>query len=72
MQTETIKPLSWYKYEAPKITILWRGKTQPMGRYKTAEEAKQAIYGICQTEEQLKQFSIYTPDAVINYENFKN
>jgi hypothetical protein len=72
MQTETIKPLSWYNYETPKIHILWYGNVQPMGRYKTAEEAKKAIYGICQTEEQVKEFSIYTPDAVINYENFKN
>ena len=42
MQTETIKPLSWYNYETPKIHILWYGNVQPMGRYKTAEEAKKA------------------------------
>ena len=72
MQTENKKPLIFYQYETPKITILWKGNVQPMGRYKKAEDAKAAIYGICQTEEQIKEFSIYTPDSIINYENFKN
>ena len=72
MQTETIKPLSWYKYDTAKITILWKGITQPIGRFKTAEEALNTINSLCLNNTEITQFSIDTPNGVINYEDFKN
>lgn len=72
MKTEQVKQLNWYKYESPKIRILWNGNIQPMGVFKTAEEAAKAIYDISKTEQQVKEFSIQTPDGLIKYEQFKN
>lgn len=64
---EIVKPLSYYKYETPKITISWKGKAQPYGRFKTAEEAFKKIKEVAQTEKERAEFSIVTPDVVLKY-----
>lgn len=71
MKADTNKPLNWYKYETAKITILWKGKKQTSWLFKTAEEALEIIYSITFTDAERKDFSINTPDGLINYEQFK-
>ena len=63
-------PISWYKYETAQVKILWKGKVQPMGFFTSAEEALKVISQHCQTESQLKEYSIYTPNGILNRSNF--
>lgn len=63
---ETAHPLSWYKYETPKVTIQWKGRAQPMGRFKSAEEALQVIKSQVQSVTDLKDYKIVTPDGVLD------
>jgi hypothetical protein len=64
---EIEKPLSYYKYETPKVRIAWKGRIQPLGMFKSAEEAYEVIEersnGIPFERE---EFSIVTPDKVIH------
>jgi len=43
MKTETTVPSSYFSYETPKISILWNGKKQPLGMFKTLDEAVKVI-----------------------------
>ena len=36
-------PIDYYTYETPKITIEWKGKTQPRGFFKSAKDALEEI-----------------------------
>jgi hypothetical protein len=64
---EVEKPLSYYKYETPKVRIAWRGKIQPFGMFKSAEEAMMVIEkksnGI---KSEINEYSIVTPDKTIH------
>lgn len=61
------KPLSYYKYETPKVTIAWMGKVQPLGRFKSAEEAMEVINKQSKgVKSELEKYSIVTPDKVIH------
>ena len=63
------KPMSYYKYETPMVSIYWNGKRQPLGMFKSAEEAyeivkeQRAIYG------DMGSYEIRTPDKVIKLED---
>ena len=65
-KTTEEKPLSYYKYSTKKVMVAWLGKIQPMGMFYSAEEAMQEIKKQAQTEEELKQYSIVTPDKTIH------
>jgi len=65
-----MKPLTYYVYETPKITISWRGKTQPYGRFKSAEDALIFIKNISQTNAELSEYSIVTPDAILKVSDY--
>jgi hypothetical protein len=65
-----MKPLTYYVYETPKITINWRGKTQPYGRFKSAEDALIFIKNISQTNAELSEYSIVTPDAILKVSDY--
>jgi hypothetical protein len=65
------KPMSYYKYETPKVRIYWKGKVQPLGVFKSAEEAYVVIkkqysdtkaYG---THDKMSNYEIHTPDKII-------
>jgi hypothetical protein len=43
MKTEQKVPLSYFTYETPCISILWNGKKQPLGMFKTLDEAIQVV-----------------------------
>ena len=62
---KTIKDfdLAFYSYSYPCITVLWRGKKQPMGVFKTALEALKAIDNLGFGRE---NFQIDTPEKIIN------
>jgi antirestriction protein len=64
---EVEKPLSYYKYETPKVKIAWKGKIQPLGMFKSAEEAMMVIEkksnGI---KSEINEYSIVTPDKTIH------
>lgn len=66
MQTVSKHPLSYYSYETAKVKILWRGKLQPLGIYKTAKEAVSKLEKI-ETSKNLLNYSIATPDGNINF-----
>jgi hypothetical protein len=61
------KPLSWYKYETPRILVLWYGRPQPFGRFKSALEALRFIEEkmLPQYPNTLYQYSLQTPDGII-------
>ncbi len=62
------KPLSYYKYETPKVKIAWKGKIQPLGMFKSAEEAMEVIKKQINGDyEELKNYAIVTPDKVLHY-----
>lgn len=62
------KPLSFYKYETPKVKIAWKGKIQPLGMFKSGEEAMEVIKKRINGDyEELKNYSIVTPDKVLHY-----
>ena len=60
------KPLSYYKYETPRITIYWKGKEQPLGRFKTAEDAFEVIKKQSAMNGDMDQYKIHTPDAILD------
>ena len=53
---KTNKPLSYYVYEMPKVTILWNGILQPIGMFKSAEIAAN----------ELKRIGAHLPDYSLN------
>lgn len=60
------KPLSYFTYETPMVTILWNGKAQPLGRFKSAQEALDEIRKVSGgIESEMLRYSIKTPDDVI-------
>jgi hypothetical protein len=61
----TEKPMSYYKYETPKVTIYWKGKPQPLGRFKSAEEAYEVIKKQSDRYGDIKDYEIHTPDKII-------
>lgn len=63
---EVEKPLSYYKYETPKVRIAWKGKIQPLGMFKSAEEAYQVIENLSNFPFEREEYSIVTPDKVIH------
>ena len=62
---ETEKPISYYKYETPKVTIYWKGKLQPLGMFKSAEEAYEVIKKLSDRYGDIKDYEIHTPDKRI-------
>jgi hypothetical protein len=42
-ESEITRDLSYHEYETPKISILWNGHVQPMGYFKSALDALDAI-----------------------------
>lgn len=63
---KTDKPLSFYRYSTPCIYVKWNGKSQPIGRFKTAEEAKEAILRIeSSMPTKLDLWTIETPENSI-------
>jgi hypothetical protein len=64
---EMEKPLSWYQYETKKVRIAWRGKIQPFGMFKSAEEALDVIQERSKAEPwEMEHYSIVTPNKVIH------
>jgi hypothetical protein len=60
------KPLSYYKYETPKVRILWQGKVQgAMGAFRSAEEAYEEIKKVSSVYGNMDEYSIQTPDKTI-------
>ena len=59
MKTINKRPLSFYRWETAKVTILWHNKVQQLGFFKSAEDALKVI---------LKQSAMYgdTKDYQIN------
>lgn len=60
-----VKPLSYYKYETPRIFILWKGHIQPSGRYKTAEDANEQINRMIQAKAEIEDYQIQTPNGIL-------
>jgi hypothetical protein len=64
--------LDYYTYETAKVTISWRGKTQPFGFFKSAREAFNKINEISQTNAGKADYVIVTPDGNLNVSDFLN
>jgi hypothetical protein len=64
--------LDYYSYETAKVTISWRGKTQPFGFFKSAREAFNKINEIHQTNAEKADYVIVTPDGNLNVSDFLN
>jgi hypothetical protein len=69
------KPMSYYKYETPKVRIYWKGKVQPLGMFKSAEDAYAVIkkqhsnakaYG---SNDKISDYEIHTPNKIIKLYN---
>ena len=61
-----MKDLNYYKYETPKITILWKGITQPMGFFYSAIAANKAINDIYNSMPcNFELYKIQTPDGIL-------
>ncbi len=67
-----MKPLSYYKYEIPSVTIIWKGKTQPYGRFNSAEAALDVIKDISKTKSEENEYQIRTPDGLLNVSDYNN
>jgi hypothetical protein len=67
-ENESNKELSYYVYETPKISIMWNGKTQPMGRFKSALEALDVIKKVMSAGSGVpnNNWQLQTPDGVID------
>ena len=59
------KPLSYYTYGTPQVTILWQGKPQPFGRFKSAQEAYEVIQEQSSMYGNMSDYEIKTPDKII-------
>ena len=65
------KPMSYYKYETPKVRIYWKGNIQPLGMFKSAEEAYEVIKKEFAEAKafgfggKMSDYEIHTPDAII-------
>ena len=70
MQLQINNPLSWYTYETNKVRILWRGMPQPIGIFNSAIDALNLIKIVCNNDKELKEYSIYTPDGILNHSHF--
>ena len=64
----TEKPMSYYRYETPKVTIYWKGKLQPLGKFKSAEEAYEVIKKQSNMYGGIENYEIHTPDKIIKME----
>ena len=65
-----MKPLSYYKYENASITIIWKGKTQPYGRFNSAEDALDVIKDISKTKSEENEYQIRTPNGLLNVSDY--
>jgi hypothetical protein len=69
------KPMSYYKYETPKVRIYWKGNVQPLGMFKSAEEAYEVIKKQFAEAKNLgfagkmSDYEIHTPDKIIKLED---
>jgi len=70
MKKENIKQIDWYNYETKKVTILYKGIKQPLGLFKSANDALKVIKEISVFDNSTKDYSIHTPDGILNYSNF--
>lgn len=70
MELQVNNPIQWYKYQTPKVRILWKGKPQPMGIFYSAIEALEVIKKNTQILNEIKEYTIYTPDGLLNHSNF--
>jgi hypothetical protein len=65
------KPMSYYKYETPKVRIYWKGNIQPLGMFKSAEEAYEVIKKEFAEAKafgfggKMSDYEIHTPDGII-------
>lgn len=66
------KPMSYYKYETPKVSIYWNGKKQPLGMFKSAEEAYEVVKEQSSMYGNMNEYEIHTPDKVIKLSSFAN
>jgi hypothetical protein len=57
--------LSYYTYSTPVVTIIWKGKPQPLGRFKSAEEAYKEIQKQSSMYGNMSEYEIKTPDKTI-------
>jgi hypothetical protein len=64
---EVEKPMSYYKYETPKVQIYWKGKPQPLGRFKSAEEAYEVVKKQSLMYNDMRDYEIHTPDKVFKF-----
>ena len=67
-----IKPLSYYEYETAKIFICWYGHIQPIGHFKSANEAMLKVKEMINTGQPVEAFTIHTPDAILCASNYIN
>jgi predicted metal-dependent hydrolase len=61
------KPFSFYKYETKQVRIAWKGKIQPFGAFYSVIDAIEELKKHYETPEELREFSIVTPDGIIYY-----
>jgi hypothetical protein len=61
------KPFSFYKYDTKKVKIAWKGKIQPFGAFYSVEDAIEELKNHYQTQQELREYSIVTPDGIIHY-----
>jgi hypothetical protein len=54
-------PKEYYVYETPKIAILWNGKRQPVGLFKSIVDALSIVEKMEQTRN-FEKWEIETPD----------
>lgn len=62
-----VKPISYYKYETPKVTIYWKGKLQPLGIFKSAEDAFKVIKKQSALYNDISDYEIRTPDKILKF-----
>ncbi len=68
MKTISDKPVNYYVYSTPKVFIKWNNFVQPLGYFKTANEAIDKINSICSVPNELKRYSVITPNGNITFE----
>lgn len=74
MKTKTevkeMKPISYYTFETAKITILWHGKIQPVGRFKSATEALRFVEVIAAWSNTASEYQLNCDGEIINVSDY--
>jgi len=63
------KPKEYYTYETPKIAILWNGKTQPVGLFKSLSDALHMVE-ILEQNRNFDLWQIRTPEHTFHVREF--